>query len=278
MVRMLWAISDPGRPGRPNEDGCGAAARFAWVIDGATGLGDDDLLDAPSDAAWLTAALDEVLARAAADHTSPHELLIHAAAECERRFLAERRRAPRERYEVPTAAVMLAHFGPDAVEIAELGDCALFLAGGDGAIRRFGGTEEGRALETANARNMMTPGTDRRAPDVLAFLRRVRNRANTPGGYAIFAPERGTADAARCHRHPIAVGEALFLSDGYEAAIDDYGLYDAPGLFAAARRDIKLPLDALREVEDKDPDCQRFPRFKKSDDATAMLVRFGDVQ
>jgi hypothetical protein len=31
----------------------------------------------------------------------------------------------------------------------------------------------------------------------------------------------------------------------------------------------------LRAVEDGDPEGVRFPRFKKSDDATALLVRVG---
>ncbi|GAB5374728.1 MAG: PP2C family serine/threonine-protein phosphatase [Acuticoccus sp.] len=278
MVAILSAVSAPGRPDRANEDGYGSVGRFAWVIDGATGLGDEELLDAPSDAAWLTGALGDVLSASAGDFTDPAALLSHAAALCERRFLAERRRAPRERYEIPTAAVLLAHFGAGTVTIAEVGDCGAYFRAPDGAITRFGGTEAGRALEQSNARNMMVPGRDRRSPDVLGFLRRVRNRANTPGGYSIFAPEAAAASAARIFRHRATAGDALFVSDGFEAAVDDYGLYDAAGLFAAVRDDIKLPLDALREVEDKDPDCQRFPRFKKSDDATAMLVRFGAVQ
>jgi hypothetical protein len=29
----------------------------------------------------------------------------------------------------------------------------------------------------------------------------------------------------------------------------------------------------LRAIEDKDPEGRKFPRFKKSDDATAVLLR-----
>lgn len=276
MLKVLGAASAPGGPDRANEDGYGAEGRFAWVVDGATGLGDEELLPGPSDAAWLAATMDAAFRAHAEAAADPADLLARAAGDCERRFIAERSRPAKERYEIPTASVVVAAFGPDGVEIAELGDCAIYIASGD-EVARFGGTEAGRALEQENARNMMGPD-GRRSPEVLAFLRLVRNQANTPQGYPIFAPDAESAAGARLHRHPATAGEALLLSDGYEAAIDDYGLYDPPGLIEAARADIRAPLDALRDVEGGDPECRRFPRFKPSDDATAMLVRFGPVQ
>lgn len=275
MFEVVGAVSAPGRAGRANEDGFGTAGRFAWVIDGATGLGDEELIDGPSDAAWLTAEMGAAFRAFADEAEGPAALLSMAARACEARFLKARRRTPAERYEIPTAAVLVAASGPDGLEIAELGDCAIYIAAG-GRVTRFGGTEAGRALEQQNARKMVVAGGGR-SPEVLAFLRRVRNLANTPNGYPIFAPDARSADAVRQHRLPAPSGEALLLSDGYEAAVEDYGLFDGPALIAAARGDVRAPLEALRAVEAADPDCRRHPRFKQSDDATALLVRFGDV-
>lgn len=271
IVSPLQTVSEAGRAGRPNEDGVGTAGRFAWIIDGATGLG-EPLLDAPSDAAWLTAVLHRTLSEGAAAAPDAPALLAQAAHEAERRFRAERTRPPAERYEIPTAAVLLAGVANGAVEIVELGDCAVYIES-DGALARYGGTEEGRALERANARRTMAGGSGRTA-EVLELLRAVRNKANTAEGYAIFAPEAGCIARARRHVHRAGRGEALFLTDGFEAAIEDYGLYTPRSLFAAARTDLAAPLATLREVERGDPRCVRFPRFKPSDDATAMLVRF----
>ncbi len=276
MLEILGAVSAPGRPGRPNEDRCGATGRFAWVIDGATGLGDEQLMDGPSDAAWLAGEMDAAFREFADAAPGPAALLAMTARICEDKFLAQRRRAPAERFELPTAAVLLAEFGAEGIALAELGDCAIHIEA-DGALTRFGGTESGRALEQQNAQNMMVAGGGR-SPQVVSFLRKVRNMANMPGGYPIFAPEAGAADGARLHRLPVLAGDALLVSDGYEAAVDDYALYDGKGLLAAARTNVRIPLDALRDVEAADPDCRRFPRFKPSDDATALLVRFGAVQ
>jgi len=277
MLQALGSVSAPGREGRANEDGCGVAGRFAFVIDGATGLGDTPLLDAPSDAAWLTTAMIDALTADAGEARDPADLLARAAARVEERFVSQRLRAPAERYEIPSAAVLVAAFDAGGVEIADLGDCGIYIADAKG-LARYGGTAEGRALERENARRMVGQGGGR-GPEVVAFLRGVRDTANTPAGYAIFAPDAACADRTRVHRHPWdGAGEALLLTDGYEAAVDDYGLYDAQTLMEAARSDLRGPLDALRAVERADPDLTRFPRFKQSDDATALLVRFTAVQ
>lgn len=273
MLKVLDAVSAPGREGRANEDGYGAAGRFAWIIDGATGLGDEELLDAPSDAAWLTAVVSEAFASHADTAPDVGALATRAAHIAAARFLAERRRPPAERYEIPTAAVLLAEFRPGRVTIAELGDCGIYLCdGAAGGPARFGGSQSGRAQEQDNARRLMGSGGGR-TPEVVAFLRALRNRANQPGGYRIFAPERDAAAGMRIHTHDWnGGGEALLLTDGFEAAIEDYALFDQPALMAAARAGLAGPLAALRALERDDPDCRRYPRFKPSDDATALLV------
>jgi hypothetical protein len=274
-LTILDAVSDPGRTDRANEDGWGTAGSFAWIVDGATGLGDAPLLDAPSDAAWLTAAVCEALAEKAEAARDPGALLEAAAAEAQSRFLAERTRAPQERYEIPTAAILLARFGDDGVTVVDLGDCGLYLAG-EGPVRRIGGTEAGRALEKANAERLMSSGGGR-SPEVLAFLRDVRNRANTADGYAILAPEGTSARRARRNFFPLRAGTALFVTDGFEAAVEDYDLH-SPETLVASSGQLDKVLEAIRAVERDDRECTRFPRFKPSDDATAFSLRFGAVQ
>lgn len=276
-LRVLGHITDPGRAGKANEDGFGARGAFAWIIDGATGLGDEPLLpQAQSDAAWLTAVLGEALEAGAEEADDPMTLLTGAARIAEARFNAERVRAPKERYEIPTAAVLLAHFEDGAVEIVDLGDCAIYLEAPDGP-HRYGGTEAGRALEKANAQRHMAGGGGRTGA-VVEMLRAVRSTANTPEGYPIFAPDAESVARARRSRHAGHSGAALLLTDGFEAAIEDYGLHTSQSLLDAARTDLAAPLEALRAVERADPDCTRFPRFKPSDDATALLVSHGAPQ
>lgn len=271
---VLDAISEPGS-GKANEDGYGSKGAFAWVIDGATGLGDEPLTDGPSDAAWLTAVLGAALAEYALQTDDPVALLERAAALAAARFEAERRRPPQERYEIPTAAVLVARFGAD-VSIAELGDCGAWIEAG-GALVRFGGTQPARDLEKTSARRLMTSGATR-SPETMDYLRAVRNRVNTAEGDPVFAPDADCARRARRHHISAASGLALLVTDGFEAGLDDYGLFTGETLMRAAEREgLARPVAAIRSVERDDQDLTRFPRFKPSDDATAILVRFGDT-
>ncbi|WP_075221167.1 hypothetical protein [Acuticoccus yangtzensis] len=271
MIEVLDALSVSGSPKRANEDGYGTTGDYAWVIDGATGLGDEALLDAPSDAAWLTAALHEALMDGAAAADGPLSLMRHAAATAEARFVAERSRPPRERYEIPTAALMLVRFG-EVVEVAEMGDCGLFVET-DGTVTRFGGMDRQRQWEADSALRLMAGGKGR-TPEVTAYLRTVRNTANTQNGYAVFAPDIGCMRYVRQHVLGARAGRALLVSDGFEAAIDDYSLHDGASLVDAAARDAVGVLAAIRAVEADDPHCMRYPRFKPSDDATALALSF----
>ncbi len=276
MLHLIEQISAPGRPERPNEDGYGTAGPYAWIIDGATGLADAPLTKAPSDAAWLTAAIHTAFTENA-DAPTPDALLKRANTAVAARFRAERIRVPQERYEVPAAAFILARDNGDHIEIAELGDCALLVADAAGHAH-YGGTPEGRAGEKANAANIMC-GSFERTPAVLANLRASRAGANAPGGFPIFAPETWDGEGARIHRHALSgPADALFMTDGYAAALLDYDLFDEAGLMAAARAGLSGPLGQIRATEADDAGNTRFPRFKQSDDASAMLVRFGGVQ
>ena len=65
----------------------------------------------------------------------------------------------------------------------------------------------------------------------------------------------------------------LLASDGFLALASDYGAYDAAGLIAAAKTKGLAAMGAeLRAIEDGDANGDRFARFKKSDDATALLL------
>lgn len=276
-AQLVETVCEPGSPERPNEDTHGHAGAFAWVVDGATGLGDTPLTDGPTDAAWLARAADAALATGvAAGERDPFALIAAAAADVAARFEREKRRDPAHRYEIPTAAMLVARFDEDAIEIAELGDTRLYHLDADGTCRAVGGVERGRDLERENAARLVTPGTTIRTPEVLEHLRAVRDLANTPEGYWVFAADPEPARHARRHTIPLddRPATALLLTDGLDALSATYGRLDPAALVRAARADgLGALVRAVRRVERvEDPDRRRYPRFKQSDDATGVLV------
>jgi hypothetical protein len=274
---IIDQLSLAGSPARPNEDAFGTAGAFAWVIDGATGLGDFECLGGPSDAAWLaTTASASLAARIAAGETDLPGLLDGTIDDVARCFERDLVRAPEGRYQRPTASILIARFDPLGLDVAELGDCCLFARADSGALLTIGSDRAGRAAEQDAARRMIAHRATLETPEVRRLMREGRARHNTPDGYWVFGLDREAAAHARLQRLDIeAPVRALLATDGFAALVEDYRLYDAPGLLAAAGEDGLAALaDELRTLERvEDPDGLSFPRFKQSDDATALLVR-----
>ncbi len=276
---LVDSISLPGNPGKPNEDAFAYAGHMAVVFDGATGLG-DNLMPGESDAAWLARFGARRLAAHASEDADPRVWIEHAAADAAKSFAALRRRAPKERWEIPVASLMVAALVHDGIEALWFGDCSLIVRHGDAEPRLLGDAflhkslERDRAAALARAQNLKPAAPVARA-EFLPELRKKRNLVNTAKGGWLFAPDPRCARHAKSARVPLAPGGVLLLaSDGFLALVSDYGRYDAGSLLEAGlTRGLAALGGELRRIEAEDAEGVRYPRFKRSDDATALLMR-----
>ncbi len=111
-----------------------------------------------------------------------------------------------------------------------------------------------------------------RSPAVLEDRRVHRAR---PGRRVLGVNAAASAAAMRSGSVAVVPGDSvLLMTDGFSALVDAYAVYDAEGLFAAVEaRGLAALGQELRAVEAEDAACVRYPRFKRSDDATALWVR-----
>lgn len=296
----LDAVSAPGAPGRENEDRLRFGAGFGLVIDGATGLGDARLVaEGGSDAAWLAEAAASLLSDGlGAAPDAPRELVRSVNLALRDKLLEAMRARPSEGprsieetpgYALPTAAfeaVRLAS-SPEGdgalLEAFGLGDCTLMLLEEDGGFWRTRGVARERGDEQKAAARLLAEtgglagGGFLRSPAVLEQLRRNREKHNSPGGWFwTLGVKPESAEHVIAERRPVRQPAlALLATDGFADLVDLYGLYDGPALVrAAAEKGLASLLDELRRTEREiDPAGARFPRFKQSDDATALLLR-----
>ncbi len=276
---LLDFLSLPGDPHKPNEDSFVFSAAMAAVFDGATGLG-EPLLARESDAQWIAQwGARRLRVHAETGEGSARDWLRLAAADAKNSFLSLRRRAPRENYEVPLASVIMVVLHGEALEALWLGDCAAFVRTPDGKITVLGDiqskreSERQRAVRLAKVRGA-APAGDELREEFMPALRATRNRVNSDGGEWLFAPDPAVADHA-VEARTAAVPDALLLvaSDGFLALVTDYERYTAEALIAAAKTSALGALgEELRAIEAADPSGVRYPRFKRSDDATALLL------
>jgi hypothetical protein len=276
---LIDSISLPGDPQKPNDDALGIIGNAAVVFDGATGLG-EPLMPGSSDAAWLAQFGARRLLARLHEGDAPRDAVRRAMQDAEKSFTALRRREPAETYEIPFASMMLVAGTEQGFHALWFGDCAALVKYPDQAISIIGETLVKRELEAARvaglaAKHALAPATGHDRPEFLHALRRARNTVNTQKGGWLFGPNPIAADHVAQRSVRASQGTLILLAtDGFLALVSDYRRYDAEALFAAAVSDGLGKLGReLREIETEDPEGRRYPRFKASDDATAVLLR-----
>ncbi len=278
-LTLLEHLSLPGDPAKPNEDSFAYLDHAALVLDGATPLG-PPLLPGTSDAAWIAQFGARRLAAHLKDGDAPDQALKHALQDAEKSFEGLRRAPVREIWQTPCASMMLgAELGREGeIEFLWFGDCAALIEQ-DGGIEIVGDTIKKRGEEAARARKVaqeknLSSIMDVNRPEITPLLRAARNHINR-GDNWLFSPD--VRAAAHVAKKTVAVkpgARLLLASDGFMALVSDYGAYDARGLVeAAASKGLARLGEELRALEKADQGGSKFPRFKTSDDATALLLQ-----
>jgi hypothetical protein len=283
-LKLLDCLSLPGDPAKANEDAFGHDTIAAVVIDGATPLG-ESLMPGPSDAAWIAQFGARRLMAHLKDGASfkgkdwARKALRAALADTQKSFEALRRQEPQEMWQMPCGSMMLAVLGDATVEFLWFGDCAALVKQGEAAVTVIGESFDKRAGEAARARQVakekqLSPAAGINRPEFLLPLRAARNGINS-GNHWLFSPDVKAAAHASRRLVKAAPGSTILLaSDGLLALASDYGAYNADSLMTAAMEKGLAALGTeLRAIEADDAVGDKFPRFKKGDDATGLLLR-----
>lgn len=282
-LKVLDEISLPGSPDRENEDAYGATGTIAFVLDGVTGLADELLLPGRSDAAWAAQTARTLLLEHGPGRGGDLRGLIWTVAQgIQQRFEHERSRAPAERYELPWTTISMIGIAGDTLHIAYLGDSRVLVETADGAVHNLGMYKSRTPFEQKLAQKVAAAqkekggdiGATARAT-VMSELRRARNTVNTPNGFWLLGADPEAAAHVGITSLKLAgPATVLLTTDGFYALREDYEVFDDRDLIATGQTLGLAPMGVqLRKIENDDPNGQRYARMKKSDDATALLVR-----
>jgi hypothetical protein len=179
---------------------------------------------------------------------------------------------------VPASTVVMIRERDDVLDYLVLSDNVLVLDLGEGGIQTItdkrveevAGPEMRAALQGPTG----TPAHAARVSELVAVQRRLRNR---PGGYWVASTDPAAADEAITGGVDLAqVRQAALLTDGASRLVDSFGALTWAELLDLLQTEGPAALIArTREAERSDPTGERWPRFKRSDDATAAYVRIG---
>jgi hypothetical protein len=275
MLTFVESISLAGDRKKQNDDACGFTGPRAWVIDGATDLSDTPLTAGASDAAWIAQYLNRRLyepfgndpATAFSDYSRGAAELLHTL----------RHGEPYERWQSPICSVlMVIERGGGTLYVADLGDCRVFVLDAEGKVHIAGGPPRAADNEAERASRQ----TDAHKPllertETIARLREQRAAINREGAEWTFGLDPACGEHVRMRRLDVkSPAHVLLMTDGFSALVDRYRAYDPAGLVRAAMdRGLHELGRELRAIETADLGGAKHPRFKASDDATALLMR-----
>lgn len=275
MLTYIEAISLAGDRGKQNDDALGFQRNAAWVIDGATDYTDKPVTKTASDASWLAQTANTSLH--AWTYGDLREAVRNASEAAANAFSYLTRGEEIERWQLPVASLlMLTENARGAIEGIDLGDGRVFALGADGAVQSAGGPPGALDAEVrfaATAPDPDKPLLQRTA--VIAKLRQMRAAMNQEGAPWTFGLQPACADHARTWSLTLKrPAHLLLMTDGFSALTDRYRVYEPAALVrAAAGVGLQELGRELRAVEAADAGGKRHPRFKTSDDATALLMR-----
>lgn len=279
---ILDHIRDGGSPDNtsPNDDWIGFDERVAVVVDGATGLSDERVIDqGDSDAQWLARLAVETFVASNVD-MSVRELVRRINAQAGAIVAAKHPARLPPRYAWPNASFIMARRQQEMIEISGLGDCSALVVMSDGYLERFTALSFSKDMESEEARKAIekwgSAANMNRNPNVLAELRKKRELLNTSQSDVWTL---GLVEEAAEHVFTVAlpIGEVksiLLMSDGFSAVFETYGVYARDQMIGVAKEGGLAEINAeIRKVERvDDPDARRFARYKRSDDSSAILL------
>lgn len=282
-LNVIDRITDPGNPDRPNDDNLCEGEGLVAVFDGATGIGERLIFpDLGSDAAWLAALGADHFSRCPPDQDTAD--IVRQVAETARAAVAavtDLRALPRHAW--PTCGFEIARLRGGTLELSGLGDCSALVCMPGLAVEFHCPLPDARASEVESARRMLAAsggfgpnGGIVREGETLAAMRRGRDRHNTPqSGIWTLGIVPKAADHVSIARFEARQGmRILLMSDGFSALSDTYMRHSPDAMIEiAGRHGLAHLLAELRHVERvEDPMAERHPRFKRCDDATAILA------
>lgn len=253
----IETATEPGTPGRPNEDFVAIALPTPGsggslvLLDGVTPPADGD--GCTHSVPWYVARLGSALIELSVSRPDL-SLTDCLATAIDRTAGLHRQTCDLSHRRTPQATVVAVRWNADAIAHLVLSDSTLLLEAPDGAVQ---------------------PVLD----DRIDALRRAHGRVspahrNAPGGFFTAAADPAVAALAVTGSTPRAGVRALAaLTDGATRLVDGFRDEDWATTFSALRK--QGPEELIRRVratESADADGVRFPRWKTHDDATAVLV------
>ncbi len=286
MFNLAQYICYPGDARRANEDIVGWGKDYFFVMDGASCLSGMNIMGQGSDAAWMVAKVKDALCRQLdnGDPRSTGHILQEILEDVRKDYvIALQEQGLSQPDDSPSAGLALFRQREGLLEFFGLGDCVGVATLPDGSsffsldanLPKLDNSVLEEMVRIHKATGVPMLEARNHCREHLLENRKLRNH---PDGYWILdlISDEGLKNARQFSWEltgPIKVGG---FSDGFAQLSELFGIYDSySSLFAAMQeKDLEAIYQTLCMAQDRDPDCNNYPRFKLRDDTCALWGTF----
>jgi hypothetical protein len=275
-MRISFATR-PGSPDKPTEDFVAAGPGVALVLDGLSSppdLGTGCVHGTP----WYVANLGTRLLAAAT--TRPADSLEQITADAIEAVAAlHNDTCDLAHPGTPSSSIALLRQGIERIDYLSVFDSVIVLATTCGPQIVTDLRVDSYAQDEHKATTQYAIGTEEHRMAVSRLVAAQRPFRNQPHGYWVAGSVAETARRAVTGSVPRnEVSHAAILSDGASCLVDRFGAGDWTWLLDRLRANgPDWVIDQARAAEESDPLGERWPRYKRSDDATVVFWEFDPV-
>lgn len=273
---LIAAATEPGSSSMPNEDWFAATPKVAMVLDGVTApaaLGTGCQHGTP----WYVRSLASATLAAYSRSREPDDADLRALLTDAIETVATQHDGGCDLKHpgTPSATIAMVRQSEDALDYLVLADCTIVLDTAselkivtDDMLSRVVSVER----EAAQSAPLGTAEHEQRVRELAAAQRRY---CNQPGGYWVAGADANAAAHALVGAVPTRdVHRFALLTDGAARLAAPFGLLHWSSLLdMLANTGPAALIRQTRRAEAEDPSGARWPRYKQSDDATALYGR-----
>ncbi|MGL4740999.1 MAG: protein phosphatase 2C domain-containing protein [Sarcina sp.] len=276
MDKRFNCLSKAGR--EFNEDICYVDKNKGFLLDAATGLTSYKVTDRESDGQWFVERWYEYLKANLDNLDKSLDTVVEKGIEIiEKDFYDIAQVEYISEIARPSATIAIFRLNKDKIEYFLLGDSTLLIKRKnkevvrvkDITLERLDGKVIGIMDRERKKRNLSFLEAKEFVKPMLVEHRLLKNEAK---GYWVLEFEKeAISHAISGCLHANKVDSLMLLSDGYAAIYDNYKIFSKEELFEAIEKNgIEDIYKKIRDLEDRDNDMIKYPRLKKSDDASIV--------
>ena len=261
-----------------NEDIVGLTPYGAWVLDGATGLNNKNLISDESDAKWYVNWWNKYLHENINRNDSLKEIIKEGVENIKSEYFSLLKDNKVESLDYPSCAAAILKFHEDKIEYILLADCTLFVSNEKGfklykdmAIEKL---DKMVYYAMENLENSESMTLNEKKSKVMPIIINNRLKKNTLYGYWSLEFSTEAIDNCLCGFIEIDDNTQIMLtSDGFSCACDRYDIFEKEDMLNIAKEEgIDYIYKKIRNLENEDYMSTKFPRFKISDDSSCVYL------